>query len=246
MTFEPTANLEQAECHNPDGVYSMLAAFAIATANELHRWEYSDFVVVNNRLALSTAGQATCDTTGNCPSLTSLLNMQGAQLLVINGQRVFDPSQYSEQLKVYNDRARITWSRYTAQPWYTERHHLTFDHRDPGLCSWDYTYGAVERGGDGGTLEYPERLLDKLIIAGYPENGWLVPRVQGNQVTIDPEPGMTVDPILPADPGACVSYCWLFDPDRSEEGRCCTCSGVEGRLEASSFDASTLACDLGG
>lgn len=61
---------------------SIAAALAVATANELHRWDaLSDFEVVNGRLQLSPSGEINCEgwrneDPGGCENIRALLALQ--------------------------------------------------------------------------------------------------------------------------------------------------------------------------
>ena len=65
-------------CSDPTGTDSVLAALAVATAQELRRWQPTiDFAVSYDMLVLSTTGKARC-ADGRCMNTQALLDMQKA------------------------------------------------------------------------------------------------------------------------------------------------------------------------
>jgi hypothetical protein len=89
-----------AACPGDDPNYdynSLAASLAVATADELGRWDATaDFVLTNGKLELSTTGKARC--VAGCPNVTTLLRMQDDSTALVPGH---SPSVYRQKLSTW-------------------------------------------------------------------------------------------------------------------------------------------------
>lgn len=83
---------------DPNYDYNALAAsLAVATADELGRWDANaDFVLQNGKLELSTTGKLRCS--AGCPNVTTLLRMQDDSTSNVPGH---SPSVYRQKLSTW-------------------------------------------------------------------------------------------------------------------------------------------------
>jgi hypothetical protein len=83
---------------DPNYDYNALAAsLAVATADELGRWDANaDFVLTNGKLELSTTGKMRC--AAGCPNVTTLLRMQDDSTALVPGH---SPSVYRQKLSTW-------------------------------------------------------------------------------------------------------------------------------------------------
>jgi hypothetical protein len=112
--------------------WKYLSALAVATANELGRWNAAkDFVKENAyngpRIALSAEGLARCNPTG-CPNVSAILQLQNSETSTITRH---DPNLLRQYMVTYFDRQK-------GSP--APAHELTFVGTEPDLCGLRYIF----------------------------------------------------------------------------------------------------------
>jgi hypothetical protein len=259
-------HLALVNCSNPEGTNAMIAAVAVAIANELGRWKVTtDFHKVPGaygmqHLALSPAGQARClERKNNCENIKALLFFQDARYdnyIRFPGNVKLSAWSYSARLTagfdaqlICEDRARLNPPKPGQTPssdtCYAEEHLLTLTGTSPGGCDMNFTYNATTP--SGGLLVYPQLLKNKLIWANDGGSAQVLnPYIQftstARSVTVDPtsdfnQPGS-------ASGGSCVTTCQKFSTSNIS-GNCCTCNGGSGVFQLSP-SANIYKCTGGG
>jgi len=241
-TIEQIEQMEQALCDNVDGVPSAMAGLAVATATELGRWEpTSDFEVKRGELRLTAAGKRHCDD-GECWNTRAILELQDAPPgAVALGGKSFDAASFRRALARNFDeqrRCEANSGGRNRESCRAERHELTLDSVSPGACDTVYTFEATTP--RGAPLREPERLANKLIYVGYPENEYLSFTSTATTVSIDPT--YWLNPTDDTSSGACAAACIRISRT-NVAGACCSCNGVVGEFERSSWSASTFTCE---
>lgn len=249
---EDVSQVSQAVTCEPrlDGAYPMMASLAIALGNELERFEATtDLVFSNHRVRLTPTALARCSELGvpGCENVQAALDLQEAPLVERNGQRLFDPVQYQQQLRVYLERQQIAETRpcNQADSAWCATHTVSLSHTTIGVCALDFWYRINILSCEGDQCD-PTRLSTKLIFAGYPENGYLHPTydlaASPPMVGIDPAVFSMVGGVPPPMAGGCVDSLVLYDPAQEHLGACCTAGGVTGELVEATWNDETLFC----
>lgn len=243
-----------------DGAFPMMATLAITTAFELQRWESTtDFVYRDGRVVLSDAALARCQALGvpGCDNVSAVLAFQDAPEIVRDGVLLFDPVRYRRLLKRYSVRQKIADALPCRSPWASlcVEHELVFDHTSVGPCSVDYWFGIelgseCNRRGCGrpckGFTADPAKLVNKLVFAGYPDNGYLDPDfiLTGTLPVIGVDPplfSMIEGAAIPTVNG-CYNAVAIYDPTGSLAGSCCQVLDSVGTLTTATWNADTLVC----
>jgi hypothetical protein len=240
MTAEELGQNEEGLCDNGDGVNSAMAALAVATANELRRWQpSSDFVVSNNLLALSATGKSQCSDR-KCLNTQAILDLQKAPLGSVKfGKTAFVADNFKSRIVAEYNEQKICEARPGTQaancP--AEAHKLTLKSSQPGACDTVYTFNATTP--TGGVLKSPAQLKNKLIYVGFPENPFLGFTNVGSSVSIDPTFGLNDDGTTNV--GACTAACTRFS--RTDLSRaCCSCNGSTRTYSRSPFSSVIFLC----
>lgn len=268
---EEAASFGEAEqgllaCTNPDGTNAAMAAFAVAVAQELRRWDVGRDFVMNSTSgfsessfgpqqaiklatgsdALGPRGKSRCSD-GRCAGVQAILDMQYDQA---NGKIYF---QGSGNTKVLLNPAALRSRMYAK--WQEQRtcdanardndpgacprelHALSFVSAAPGGCDTDFTFAA--RSSTGGALRFPGQLKHKLKFADA-TNPYINFRNLGNgNVSIDPVYGLNDDRVT--NTGACTTACTKFSL-KSVAGGCCSCAGANKSFKAVSFSPHLFLC----
>lgn len=90
-----------------------LSALAVAAANELGRWDISDFVKSGNNIKLSPTGLARC--TNGCENIQAILSMQDDATKVVPRH---DPPLLRQYMVAFYDR-QVNWNRSNPVPEHT-------------------------------------------------------------------------------------------------------------------------------
>lgn len=242
MSSDSIEQMEQALCENVDGVPSAMAGLAVATANELGRWEpTSDFEVKRGELRLTAAGKRRCDD-GECWNTRAILDLQHAPPgQVALGDTSFDAVSFRSALARNFDEQRrceaLSGGR-DKERCHAERHELTLDSVAPGACDTIYTFHATTPRGT--PLREPAKLAHRLIYVGYPENEYLSFTSTEASVSIDPT--YWLNPTQDTSSGACSAACIKIS-QTSVAGACCSCNGVVGEFARSSWSPTTYMCN---
>jgi len=242
-------------CTNPDGTNSVMAALAVATAQELKRWQpTTDFVVfgtsgmseasggLQQAIKLTAAGKARCSD-GKCAKVQALLDLQYDQAndkVKLPGGVTLSPAALRSRL-VAKLRDQATCDSRPANggagncP--VEQHSLTFQKSVKGSCDTNFYF--VAKAPDGVTaLKYPAQLKNKLIWVDS-TNPYVAFQSTGEVVSIDPTYGLNEDASTTA--GACTAACAKISTT-SALGQCCSCNGVTKTFAKATWNANTFLC----
>jgi hypothetical protein len=241
-------------CSNPDGTNSVMAALAVATAQELKRWQPSlDFVGFNSNsktenstgndaaIKLTATGKAQC-ADGKCAKVQALLDMQYSQaagLIKFPGNVVLVPGALRTRL------AAKLWEQQSCEkrpanggtancP--VEQHKLTFQSASKGSCDTNFFFKATTP--TGGALQYPAQLKNKLLWVDA-TNPYVAFQNVGDVISIDPTYGLNEDGASSA--GTCSAACTKVTTT-SVAGQCCSCNGATKSFAKSAWNAVTYLC----
>ena len=245
-------------CSNPDGTNSVMAALAVAVAQELGRWQAGkDFVVGYNAgeiLALGSGydasgpiGKSRC-ADGKCAKVQALLDMQldasankvylqgsGTLKVLVNpgALRSRMVSKYREQ-RDYDARAKDGALDQPAK----EEHKLAFVSAAKGGCDTNFTFKATKP--TGAALLYPNQLKYNLAFADIHNPYVNFTNLGNGNVSVDPTYGLDDDNTTTA-PGACTAACTKISTT-SLAGGCCSCGGLQKAFQKAAWSAVTFLC----
>ncbi|HWO12145.1 MAG TPA: hypothetical protein VNN80_21770 [Polyangiaceae bacterium] len=262
-------SLEQGlmSCANPDGTNSVMAAFAVAAAKELGRWQAGkDFVVfgtsgyseaswgmqqaIKLQSGTDTSGQprgkSRC-ADGKCAQVQALLDMQYDQA---NNQVYFQGSGTTRVLlSPAALRSRMVAKLREQQTCDSsardgdggacprEEHKLVFQSAAPGSCDMNFYFKATKP--DGTALLYPNQLKNKLKFADQSNPYISFQNLGGGVVSVDPTLGL--NPLDGDAPGNCSSACTKISPTPLD-GTCCSCAGMNKKYVKTKWSAVTFLC----
>jgi hypothetical protein len=261
-----TAEQGVMDCSNPDGANAAMAAFAVAIAQELGRWQTTkDFVIARtNGISPNTTGtvevlklSSGSDTSGakgssrctaGCPNVQALLDMQYDQAK----GKVFFQGTGTKKVELVpmalRTRMVAKWREQEAcdknakEPDAAscpkEEHALRFVSAAKGSCDTDFTFNVKQK--DAKTaLRYPNQLRHKLKFAD-PANPYInfTPLANGD-FKIDPTYGLNSDGTTST--GSCTAACTKVST-ASVAGQCCSCGGVNKLFAKATFNANTYLC----
>jgi hypothetical protein len=248
------AQLEQGvmNCSNPDGTNAAMAALAVATAQELKRWQPTrDFVVFGTSgqseaslgpqqaIKLTAAGKARC-ADGKCWNTQALLDMQYDQAndKIRFGNVVLSPGALRSRL-VAKLREQQTCD---ARPVNggsgcpAEEHQLSFQRSAQGSCDTNFFFKATQP--SGAPLQFPAQLKNKLQWVDR-LNPYVSFQSVGDVVSIDPTFGLNENASTSS--GACAAACVRLSRS-SLAGQCCSCNGAAKKLVKAGWSAFTFLC----
>jgi len=252
-------------CTNLDGTNAAMAAFAVAVAQELGRWQVGkDFVVVKSNgtapgtsglmetLALSSGsdtsgakGSSRC--TNGCPNINAILSWQYTQA---NNKVYFQGSGSLKTLLNPSALASRMVAKYREQgtcdaaardgdatqcP--VEQHKLTYVSAAKGGCDTMFTFNVKRT--DGLALKYPAQLKHKLRFADVTNPYINFTPLANGDISIDPTYGLNPDGTTSS--GSCTAACTKVSTT-SVAGHCCSCGGVNKAFAKSTFNANTYLC----
>jgi hypothetical protein len=248
-------------CTNPDGTNSLMAALAVATAQELKRWQPSkDFQVFGETggtsgtngmsetqkgpqqaIRLTATGKARC-ADGKCAKVQALLDMQYDQAngkIKFPGNVTLSPAALRSRL-VAKLRDQIACEKNPANgiagncP--VEEHNLTFQSASKGSCDTNFFFKATST--TGAALKYPAQLKNKLIWVDQ-SNPYVAFQSVGDVISIDPTWGLNEDPTNTA--GSCTAACTKVSTTNVAT-QCCSCNGATKTFVKATWNASTYLC----
>jgi hypothetical protein len=253
-------------CSNPDGTNSVMAAFAVAVAQELGRWNASKDFVMNatsgwsessygSQQAIKLAsgsdangpiGKSRC-ADGKCARVQALLDLQYDQA---NNKVYIQGSGTTKVLlspAALRSRMYAKWGEQKtcdAAPvngnlnnCTTEQNKLSFVSSAAGGCDTNFTFAA--RTPSGGTLLYVNQLKNELKFADSTNPYINFTNLGNGNVSIDPTYGLDEDPT--ATTGSCSAACTKISTTNIA-GTCCSCSGVQKVYQKSAWSAVTFLC----
>jgi hypothetical protein len=241
-------------CSNPDGANSVMAAMAVAAAQELGRWQPKlDLVIGRSNgvsettpgsvetVRITPVGKARC-ADGKCVKLQALLDLQydGASNKVKLPGNVTVNAIAVRTRVVAKLREQLTCeaqpSNGRAANCPAEEHQLTFVSAAPGACDTLFTFKATSP--TGGPLRYPAQLKNKLLWVDR-HNPYVQFKSTGDTVSIDPTYGLNESNATTA--GTCSAACVrITTSDLS--GSCCNCLGATRTLKRTPWNANTYLC----
>jgi hypothetical protein len=253
-------------CSNPDGTNAAMAAFAVAVAQDLGRWQAGkDFVVfgtsgksesstgpqqaiklTSGSDASGAKGKSRCSD-GKCARLQALLDMQYDQA---NNKVYFQGSGNTKVLlnpaalrsrMVAKLREQLDFDGRArdgkADQAPKEEHKLSFVSATKGGCDTNFTFRATKT--TGATLQYPNQLKYKLAFADM-VNPYIGFQNLGNgNVSIDPTWGLNEDGTNSG--GSCAAACTKISL-ANVAGQCCSCGGANKKFAKAAWSATTYIC----
>jgi hypothetical protein len=253
-------------CSNPDGTNSAMAAFAVAVAQELGRWQANkDFVVfgtsgqseasggpqqaiklTSGSDASGPKGKSRCSD-GRCANVQAILDMQYEQA---NNKVYFQGSGSTKTLlnpgalrsrmvaKLREQGTCDSGARDNdANACPKEEHKLVFQSAAKGSCDTNFFFKATKP--DGTALGYPSQLKNKLRFADMVNPYINFQNLGGGVVSIDPSYGLNPDGSTSG--GGCSPACTKVSPS-SVAGQCCACGGVNRTFAKAAWSATTFLC----
>jgi hypothetical protein len=253
-------------CTNPDGTNSAMAAFAVAVAQELKRWQANrDFVVFTTSgqseaspgqqqaIKLTTGsdafgarGKSRCSD-GKCAKVQALLDMQYEQA---NNKVYFQGSGSTKTLlspaalrsrMVAKLREQSTCDAApkdnSASACPVEEHVLTYQSASPGSCDTNFFFKATKT--TGAALAYPQQLKNKLKFADVTNPYVNFQSLGSGVVSVDPTYGLNEGGTTTA--GTCAAACTKISTT-SVAGQCCACGGVNKTFVKSAWSTTTFIC----
>ena len=253
-------------CSNPDGTNAVMAALAVAVAQELGRWNASkDFVLTNTsgftesstgtvqaiKLASGSdangpIGKSRC-ADGKCARVQALLDMQYDQannLVYIQGtgstKVLLNPSALRSRMsaKLLD---QIACDRNAKDgdlnSCATEQNVLTYVSAAKGGCDTNFTFAVKSKAGTA--LKYPNQLKHQLRFADSTNPYTNFQNLGGGNVSIDPTYGLDDDGVTTT--ASCTAACTKISTT-SYAGACCSCGGVSKKFVKSAYSAITYLC----
>jgi len=237
---------EQALCQNDGGVNGVLAALAVAAANEMRRWlPTRDFQwnTATGMLELSPYALPRCRgiaATLGCPNTVALLDMQKASAsgkVTFPGNVKLDSAVLRQTLKTYWD-SQVACNAAGNCP--VDYHDLQFHHTAVGPCGTRYFYDAFEMGTTNRlTAVHAARFSNQLLFLGHPTNPFLAYSVEADRASVDPTYGLDASGTTAT--SWCAAACTMISTT-SRVGACCSCNGVTKRFVRSAWNTSTYLC----
>jgi hypothetical protein len=235
-----------ASCSNVEGVYSTMAALAVAAAKELGRWQPTrDFVITRQggeeMLGLSAAGRAEC-ADGVCANTQALLDFQKREadgnVTFPGNVKLNSPALRSRLVARFREQqsCEMQPDNQRAENCPVEEHTLSFLRSEKGGCDTNFFFLAKTP--SGGSLAYPEQLKNKLLWADK-ANPYIGFRSDGDEVSIDPTYGLNEDST--STDGACSAACARISRS-NVSGQCCACNGATRSFSRSAWNAATYLC----
>jgi len=254
-------------CTNPDGTNSVMAAFAVAVAQELGRWNASKDFIQNNTSGQSEGsfgsqqaiklasgsdangpiGKSRC-ADGKCAKVQALLDMQYDQA----NNKVYVQGSGSTKVLLnpgaLRSRMFAKWGEQKtcdAAPvdgnnnnCTREQNVLKYVSSAAGGCDTNFTFSA--KGTTGAALKYPNQLKNELKFADSAANPYINFTNLGNgNVSIDPTYGLDDDGTTST--GSCHGACTKISVT-SLAGSCCSCGGVQKHFQKAAWSAVTFLC----
>jgi hypothetical protein len=254
-------------CTNPDGTNAAMAAFAVAVAQDLGRWNATkDFKMITTSgmsesspgmqqaIALTNGsdstgkfGKARCSD-GKCARVQAILDMQYDQA---NNKIYFQGTGTTKVLlnpAALRSRMYAKWQDQVAcnktpkdgdvNSCTTEQNALTFTGSAKGGCDTNFSFSA--KSSTGTALKYPNQLKNALKFADT-NNPYINFQTLGNGlISVDPTYGLNDDGTTTV--GSCTAACTKVSTNASYTGQCCSCGGATKTFSKASFNASLYLC----
>jgi hypothetical protein len=253
-------------CSNPDGTNAAMAAFAVAVAQDLGRWNASkDFVMITTSGQSETSpgkqqamklasgsdangaiGKNRCSD-GKCAHVQAILDMQYDQA---NNKVYFQGTGNTKVLlnpAALRSRLYAKWQEQIScdkspkdgdnNSCTKEQNSLKFVSSAAGGCDTNFTFQAS--GSNGAALKYPNQLKSMLRFADQ-TNPYINFQNLGNgKISIDPTYGL--NDLGSSSTGSCTAACTKISVS-SVAGGCCSCGGVTKKFSKAAWSPTTFLC----
>jgi hypothetical protein len=254
-------------CTNPDGTNSVMAAFAVAVAQELGRWNAAKDFVQNNTSGKSESsagpqqaiklasgsdangpiGKSRCSD-GKCARVQALLDMQYDQYnnkVYIQGagstKVLLNPAALrSRMFAKWNEQKACDQNARDgdANSCPKELNALKYVSSAKGGCDTNFTFSV--KGSNGAALKYPNQLKHKVKFADS-SNPYINFQNLGNgNISIDPTYGLDDEGTNTT--GSCTPACTKISVGASYAGACCSCGGATKKFAKSPYNSITYLC----
>ena len=253
-------------CTNPDGTNSVMAAFAVAVAQELGRWNASKDFIQNNTSGMSEGsggmqqaiklasgsdangpiGKSRCSD-GKCARVQALLDLQYDQA---NNKVYIQGSGTTKVLlspAALRSRMFAKWNEQKAcdqnakdgdvNSCTREQNVLKYVSAAKGGCDTNFTFSVT--GTTGAALKYPNQLKKGLSFADSSNPYINFTNLGNGNISIDPTYGLDDDGTTST--GSCVAACTKISTT-SQQGGCCSCGGVTKAFNKSPFNSALFLC----
>jgi hypothetical protein len=261
-----TAEETLMSCTNPDGTNSVMAAFAVAVAQELGRWNASKDFIQNNTSGLTEAsygpqqaiklatgsdangklGKSRC-ADGKCARVQALLDMQYEQA----NNKIYVQGTGSTKVLLnpgaLRSRMFAKWNEQKAcdqnardgdnNSCTKEQNVLKFVSSAAGGCDTNFTFSA--KGTTGAALKYPNQLKKQLSFADTSNPYINFTNLGNGNISIDPTYGLDEDPTGAVQ--SCAAACTKIS-STSLAGLCCSCGGVSKKYVKAAWNNVTFLC----
>jgi len=254
-------------CANPDGTNSVMAAFAVAVAQELGRWNASKDFIQNNTSGMSESsagmqqaiklgsgsdangpiGKSRCSD-GKCARVQALLDMQYDNY---NNKIYIQGSGSTKVLlspAALRSRMFAKWNEQKAcdqnardgdvNSCTKEQNKLTYVSAAAGGCDTNFTFSV--KGTTGAALKYPNQLKKELSFADTSNPYINFTNLGNGNISIDPTYGLDDDGT--SSTGTCMAACTKISIATNYTGQCCSCGGVSKAFAKSPNNAITYLC----
>ena len=241
-TTSSSSSSGASQCENTGGVNGVLAALAVAAANEMHRWlpgrdfEWSDDT---GMLQLSKWARPRCPNR-QCLNSQALLDLQKPEAdgtLIFDGNVRLDGNLLRSRLRAYWD-AQLECNLAGNCP--VDYHDLVYHHVEAGPCGDRYFYDAFEQG-TSTPIDAAQASLfsNQLLFLGHPDNPFLAFAVEEDRASVDPTYGLTES--ATSSSGSCSAACAKYSAS-DLSGHCCSCGRNNGRYVTSAFSSFIYLC----
>jgi hypothetical protein len=229
-------------CSNPDGTNAVMAALAVAVAQQLGRWNASKDLDGTGSMLKLTSG-----TDGTCARVQALLDMQSdaaAGKVFIQGSgttkvRLDPPALRSRMLAKWNEQRTCDRAARNgpATDCTTEQNVLKYLSATAGGCDMNFTFSA--KGTNGQPLQYINQLKNELKFADSANPYINFTHLGNGNISIDPTYGL--DDTGTSSTGSCSAACTKISTT-SVAGGCCSCGGLTKKYTKAAWNAATFLC----
>jgi hypothetical protein len=222
-------------CSDNKGTNSVMAALAVATATELHRWQPTkDFQNSGGVLKLTSTGKAQCSD-GKCWNTQAILDLQTAPAgkVQIRPGVSFDAGALKSALTT-----NLTLQLFSLFSLLVPEHKLALQYSESGGCDQFYWFNVTSPSGGAVSSLLTSTLNQKLQWVGGSGNPYVQFQSNGTMVGIDPTYGLNESGSTAA--GSCAAACTKVSSS-DISGSCCSCNGTK-KFSRSAWNTSTYIC----
>jgi hypothetical protein len=254
-------------CANPDGTNSVMAAFAVAVAQELGRWNATKDFIQNNTSGMSESspgmqqalklasgsdangpiGKSRCSD-GKCARVQALLDMQYDQYnnkIYIQGSGstkvLLSPAALRARMFAkWNEQKACDQNAKDgdANSCTKEQNKLSYVSAAAGGCDTNFTFSVKNSAGTA--LKYPNQLKNELRFADMTNPYINFTNLGNGNISIDPTYGL--DDNGAGSTGSCTPACTKISVNSNLAGTCCSCGGMDKKFAKSPVNSITFLC----